>query len=151
MIDAAGLPDRSTGWLGDRLAEAAGVLGCSGELRVRLVRDAEMAAAHARYSGVEGTTDVLTFDLTEGGSALGEPVDADALVCVDEAARGAAEAGHGLDRELLLYALHALLHCLGHDDVTEEGFERMHAEEDRILERIGVGRTFAPRGDGGAA
>src|SRR6185369_8183115 len=97
---------------------------------VRVVGDEEMAAAHQRFSGVAGTTDVLTFDLTEAGGAL----DVDLLVCFDEASRQAASRGHGVERELLLYVVHGVLHCLGHDDHEEAAAARMHAEEDRVLE-----------------
>jgi probable rRNA maturation factor len=117
----------------------------SGEVRVRLVGDAEMDAAHQKFSGIPGTTDVLTFDLSEGGAARGEPLDVDILACTDEAARQAAAHGHPVERELLLYILHGVLHCLGHDDHSDEGYERMHAEEDRILTAIGIGPVFHAR------
>lgn len=109
-------------------------------LHVELVDDAAMDAYHRRHSGVEGTTDVLTFP----GSGEGEPIDVDIIACVDEARRRAAEFGHPIERELLLYALHGLLHCMGHDDHDPDAYERMHAEEDRILTAIGVGATFRP-------
>jgi probable rRNA maturation factor len=122
------------------VAAAAGDRG--GEVRVRLVDDAAMAVAHERYSGIPGTTDVLTFDLSGGRTAGGGDLDVDILACVDEARRQAGHHGHAPERELLLYILHGVLHCLGHDDHDAGGFERMHAEEDRVLEAIGVGPVF---------
>jgi probable rRNA maturation factor len=104
-------------------------------LTVRLVVDAEMSRLHARHMNDPTTTDVLTF--VDGA-------EADVAVCVDEARRRSAEMGHDLRRELLLYALHGLLHAVGFDDRTPADFERMHAEEDRLLAAIGVGATFAP-------
>ena len=133
-----------------RAEQAAGVLGCSGEVRVKVIGDEEMSAAHVRYSGVEGTTDVLTFDLADGGAAKGEPLDVDIFVCVDEARRRATELGHDMERELLLYVVHGVLHCLGHDDHDEAGYARMHALEDGVLRAIGVGAVFDPK-RGGAA
>lgn len=97
-----------------------------------------MAAAHARYAGVEGTTDVLTFSLAPSGA----PVDADVMVCLDEAERQGERLGHLPRRELLLYALHGLLHALGFDDHDDASFKTMHDTEDRLLEELGVGRTF---------
>lgn len=130
------------------LAEhAARVAGRVGEVRVELVPDAEMAAAHLKYSNVPGTTDVLTFDLSDGLTArTGAPLDVDILVCVDEARRQATERGHALEHEILLYILHGILHCLGHDDHEDDAFARMHAEEDRILTAIGIGPVFHSRG-----
>jgi probable rRNA maturation factor len=110
-------------------------------VHVALVDDDAMDRLHRRHSGVAGTTDVLTFP---AGDDPHGPVDVDIVVCVDEARRRAAEFGHPVEREIVLYAVHGLLHCLGHDDHDEAAFERMHAEEDRILTAIGVGPVFRP-------
>lgn len=143
LIDAAGALDgRAAGWLSARALAAMERLGVAGEARVRLVGDAEMAAAHERHCGVAGTTDVITFDLADGMSARGEPLDVDLLVCVDEARRQAASRGHSMERELLLYVVHGVLHCLGHDDHDEAAAAAMHAREDEVLEAIGVGVTY---------
>lgn len=128
-------------WLRDTAAKAAAALNppAGSEVRARIVADAEMADAHERYKGVPGTTDVLTFDL----SAPGGPLDADLLVCRDEAARQAAARGIPTVQELLLYIVHGMLHCLGHDDLTDEAAAAMHAREDEVLSAIGVGPTYA--------
>jgi rRNA maturation RNase YbeY len=113
-----------------------------------------MRMLHARHMNLDSTTDVLTF----AQNAPGEPIDVDVAICVDEAARrgqGAPEgsasgtahvAAHGTRGEILLYALHGLLHAAGHDDRDAESYARMHAEEDRILDAAGFGRLF----EGGA-
>jgi len=119
-----------------------------GEVRVRLVGDDEMARQHKARCGVRGTTDVITFNLAEGGSEI---LDADLLVCIDEASRQAGLRGHDLSRELLLYVLHGVLHCLGFDDTDDEAYAKMHAREDEILGSMGVGETFARGEAGGAA
>ncbi|HRQ73670.1 MAG TPA: rRNA maturation RNase YbeY [Phycisphaerales bacterium] len=139
-MDATGrLGARRIAWLIDRACEALAPLGLAGEVRVRVVDDAEMATAHARWAGVEGTTDVLTFDLRDDPA---DPLDTDVLACLDEAERQAVERGHAPERELLLYLVHAVLHCCGHDDHDEADAARMHALEDDLLERAGVGATF---------
>ena len=120
-----------------------------GEVRVQIIDDAAMARAHQDYCGVSGTTDVITFDLADGESANGAPLDVDLLICADEAGRQAAERGHGVDRELTLYILHGVLHCMGYDDHDEDSYERMHAQEDAILERAGLGAVFARGGEDG--
>jgi probable rRNA maturation factor len=131
-----------------RLLTAAGrELDAPGELRVRVVHDPVMADLHLRHTNTPGTTDVLTFDLRPMG--LG-PLDADIVVCLDEARRQAALRGHPPQRELLLYAVHGLLHCLGHDDHADDAYRRMHDAEDRLLTALGVGVTFAKPVAGGA-
>ncbi len=107
-------------------------------ITVKIVDDARMRSLHERHRDSACTTDVLTFE----HSGVQEPVEADIVLCVDEAARCAAELGHAIERELVLYALHGVLHCAGFDDRTPEDSEAMHAEEDRILTAVGVGRTF---------
>lgn len=145
LIDAEGsLAASHLAWIRTHARRALDTLGCTGEARVRIVGDAEMAPAHARHTGVAGTTDVLTFDLRDDPASGGTDLDVDIMVCVDEASRRAAEFGHTPERELLLYIVHGVLHCLGHDDHDDASFERMHAAEDQLLERIGVGRTFDP-------
>jgi probable rRNA maturation factor len=116
-------------------------LGLTGTMRVRIVADDEMARAHLEYLDVEGTTDVLTFDLREDPESLA--MDLDVLVCLDEAMRQASACGHRPLDELVLYGVHAILHCLGHDDHDEAQAALMHAEEDRLLTAIGLGAVYA--------
>lgn len=148
IVDATGsLNAECVSWLRDR-AEAAsklvGAFGATGEVRVRIIDDAAMAEAHARHCGLDSTTDVLTFDLRERLKVATNHnrLDTDVLVCLDEARRQGADRGHATERELLLYIVHAMLHCLGFNDHDDGEYARMHAEEDRVLEQIGIGRTF---------
>lgn len=150
------LSDAGRAWLTEHASRAAGEFRSgtrlvNGEIRAKVVGDAEMAAAHLEYCEIEGTTDVLTFDLSEPVNEAGLTLDVDILVCADEAQRQAAGRGHTVARELLLYIIHGSLHCLGHDDHDDTAFAAMHAEEDRILTAIGVGATFARSGGGGDA
>lgn len=137
------------GLLRRRLMRAAKLVRTRlGELSVALVDARTMARLHRQFLGHAGATDVLTFamDATAGGRALSGEV----VICVPVARKRAAAAGVGADEELLLYALHGLLHLSGFDDKAAEDFRRMHRAEDRILEKIGVGRVFEARGgDGG--
>lgn len=133
-------------WLESRAEAAAAWLGLGGEVRARLIGDEEMSRRHLDHCGVAGTTDVITFDL----GSVGSEVDVDLLVCVDEAGRQAAGRGTGLDRELLLYIVHGLLHCLGHDDHEEGEAAAMHRREDEILSAIGVGPVYGVASRDGA-
>lgn len=124
-------------WLSDAMARLLPLAAPAvRRLAVRLVDDARMSALHDRHMQDPSTTDVLTF--VDGDQA-------DVAVCVDEARRRSEEMGHELRRELLLYALHGMLHAAGMDDRTPEDFTRMHAEEDRLLAAVGLQPTFEPR------
>ena len=114
-------------------------------LSVVIVEDDEMAQLHEQYTGVAGTTDVLTFDMGEPDGSGREPaVEGDIIVCLDEARRQAERRGHPAHHELLLYAVHGLLHLLGEDDHDNDSYQRMHAREDALLEQLGIGRLFDP-------
>jgi len=103
-----------------------------------IVDGARMSQLHEAHCGLSNTTDVLTFEL----SLPSEPLEVDVAVCLDVALRQATRRGHSIEQELLLYGLHGLLHCCGHDDHSPRGFQRMHEREDEILRAIGVTATF---------
>jgi probable rRNA maturation factor len=112
------------------------------ELSFGLVNDSAMSALHERFMNLSGPTDVLTFPLefdTRNQVTSGEVV-----ICVPEARRRAKEHGVAVRDELLLYALHGMLHLCGFDDRTARGYARMHRTEDDILTRLGIGAVFNP-------
>ena len=113
------------------------------ELSLALVGDRRMADLHQRFMSIPGPTDVLTFPLDE--DAQGRVTAGEVVVCVPEAARRCRGHGVELRQELLLYAVHGLLHLCGFDDRTPRDFRRMHRTEDDILAQIGVGPVFARR------
>lgn len=115
--------------------------GVTGEARIEIVNDDRMSAMHETHKNTPGTTDVLTFDLAPDNDTL---LDADVLICADEAARQASERGHDLVSELMLYIVHALLHCTGYDDTHDGalGATEMHSREDEILTAIGLGTVY---------
>lgn len=149
VVDSTGLLG-STGlaWVHEQVLKAARVVVKSGEVRVMIVDDRRMIELHSRHSNDPTTTDVLTFDCSEGSGRL----DVDVFVSLDEAARAGAAREHGPERELVLYCVHAMLHCLGFDDHDEAGAAAMHRREDEILRMIGVGEVFGkvegPRAEG---
>lgn len=134
------------GWLDVLLRQAAQISGVrQAQLSLAVVEDDEMAQLHEQYTGVAGTTDVLTFDLREQGEPIDDTtLEGDIVICIDEAGRQAKERKHPLRHELLLYAVHGLLHLLGEDDHDEDDYQRMHAREDALLEQLGIGRLFNP-------
>lgn len=120
-------------------------LSCTGEVRIRIVDDSEMTALHAAHCNDPSTTDVLTFDLSDESSDSGvsHELDVDLVLCADQATRQADQRDLPVTSELLLYALHGVLHCLGYDDHNEGDSIAMHAREDEVLHAIGVGAVFA--------
>jgi len=112
------------------------------ELSLALVNDRRMSQLHQTYMNLTGPTDVLTFPLDQ--DARGRALAGEVVICVPEARRRARELGTRVEHELLLYALHGMLHLAGFDDRTGRAFARMHRMEDSILSRLGVGPVFRP-------
>jgi probable rRNA maturation factor len=111
------------------------------EFSLALVGDHMMADLHEQFMDVPGTTDVLTFELDH--DARGRVTAGEVVVCVPYAIREARRRGVPARDELLLYALHGMLHLCGYDDRTDRDFATMHRREDEILNQLGVGPVFA--------
>ena len=93
-------------------------------IEVVLVDRATIARVHADFLGDPSDTDVITFP-------YGEIVVCPA-VARDQAPRFGLEVGH----EVLLYALHGLLHLAGYDDRTEKEAQAMARIQRRILREL---------------
>ena len=105
-----------------------------GQVSVLLTTDAKIRRLNRRFRGKDQTTDVLSFP----GEEEGEGHLGDILISVPTARRQAAEAGHGVERELKVLLLHGILHCLGYDHETDQG--EMERLERRLRKRWIDGR-----------
>jgi rRNA maturation RNase YbeY len=110
------------------------------ELSVALVGDERTAKLHWDHMKIAGPTDVLTFELDHDGR--GRVTSGEVIVCVPFAVRAAKAEKIPVRKELLLYALHGMLHLCGFDDRNDADFAQMHHREDNILKRLGVGAVF---------
>lgn len=108
---------------------------------VGVVGDEEIGELNARFLGHPGTTDCLSFDLSDAEDAQPGRV-LDLVVNGELAVRQACRRGHSNEAELALYVTHGLLHQLGFDDVTPEKAREMHAAEDEILQHFGYGLVY---------
>ena len=110
------------------------------ELSVVLVSDSQMSQLHERFMKDDSPTDVLTFPLEE--NSRGKASSGEIVINVAQALRQSRRRGIPVQNELLLYALHGMLHLKGMDDRTDSQYRRMHRLEDRILTKLGVGTVF---------
>ena len=135
------------GWLDVQLARVASIEQVTdGYLSVAVVDDSQMARMHRQYKQTDGTTDVLAFDLRDEQD---DPIEADLVICRDEAARQAAARGHAVRLELLLYAVHGLLHLLGYGDDAPDRAAAMHRREDELLTAVGLDAAYSGRSPSG--
>lgn len=132
-------------WLRGHVKRVAGLCGVRrGWISVVLASDAVMRQLHRRYLGSGRRTDVLSFDLREKNRR--GVLEAELILGLEQARRAAREYGHEVRLELLLYAVHGLLHLMGYDDQQAEAARRMHQREDRILRQLGLPAAFYKEG-----
>jgi probable rRNA maturation factor len=101
-----------------------------GTLTIAIVPDGRMQELNRRYRRRNAPTDVLSFPSDERGY-LG-----DVVIAAGVARRQARLAGHSLQHELRVLALHGLLHLLGYDHDRDDG--RMARMEARLRLRGGL-------------
>lgn len=107
---------------------------------VTLTGDENLREYNSRYRGLDEPTDVLAFAARE------QPTDrrfqappgtedwlGDIVISVPRARRQAKEAGHPVDDEVRLLAVHGFLHLLGYDHAEDEEEATMTALTNRIL------------------
>jgi probable rRNA maturation factor len=109
-----------------------------GTITVALVSDRRIRTLNRTYRRKDAPTDVLSFP-------AGEPHDlGDVVIASGVARRQAREAGHPLQTEIRVLALHGLLHLLGYDHETDNG--RMARLEARLRRRGGLREGLIERG-----
>jgi probable rRNA maturation factor len=107
-----------------KVAELVTPLALPEEIDVVFVSDARIAEVHRDFMSMAGPTDVITFRHGE------------IIISVETAERNANEFSTSLNHELGLYFVHGLLHLAGLDDATAQGFRRMAAIQNRVLEEL---------------
>ena len=110
------------------------------DLSIALVGDRTMSALHKTYMNIGGPTDVLTFSL--------ESNEGEIVIDVDEARRRAKALAIDPRLEVLLYAIHGMLHLCGYDDRSDNGYRAMHRMEDKLLTQLGLGPVFWRKREG---
>jgi probable rRNA maturation factor len=112
-------------WL-SRIAPAS----ARGDLSVAVVSDRRMRALNRQFRGKDKVTDVLSFPADTRGF-LGDVVIAGGI-----AMKQARDAGHPVQTELRVLALHGLLHLLGYDHESDGG--TMARVEARLRKKAGL-------------
>ena len=113
--------------------------GPDASLEINLVSPAQMAKVNQSFLQHEGPTDVITFDYRE--ARPGAPLQGELFICPAVAVSQAREFGTDWRSELVRYAIHGLLHLLGHDDLEPVARRKMKLVEVRWLRLIS--RRFA--------
>jgi len=109
-----------------------------GTVTVALVSDRTVRTLNRDYRRKDTATDVLSFPAEEPRE-LG-----DVVIAAGVARRQARQAGHPLQTEIRVLALHGLLHLLGYDHESDDG--RMARIEARLRRRGGLEEGLIERG-----
>ena len=112
-----------------------------GTMTIAIVPDGRVRQLNRRYRRTDAATDVLSFPASADRLRRGRPADergylGDVVIASGVARRQAREAGHSLQHELRVLALHGLLHLLGYDHERDAG--RMARVEARLRLRGGL-------------
>jgi len=103
------------------------------DLNLTFIDDKEMEELHIKWMDLPGSTDVLSFpmDMPENGD---DPVTlGDIVISPRFAEDQAAKAGHSINHEIFILAIHGLLHILGYDHEDIEDESVMFALQETIV------------------
>jgi probable rRNA maturation factor len=107
------------------------------DLSIVITGDAQLQELNRQYLGIDAPTDVLSFPAEETDPDSGEVYLGDILISFSQAAAQASAAGHPVEDELQLLAVHGVLHLLGYDHADELEKVEMWQLQAEILETLG--------------
>jgi len=136
-------PSLGSGLAPDLLERAAlAVLehqSADGDLTILLTDDAQLRGLNREYLGIDAPTDVLSFPASETDPETARRYLGDILISAPRAEEQARAAGHALEAEVQLLAVHGTLHLLGYDHAETGDKARMWAAQAEVLESLGLG------------
>jgi probable rRNA maturation factor len=106
------------------------------ELGFHLVDASEMARINEQFLQHSGSTDVITFDYNEREHAQSGVVRGEVYISIPDAVSQSQEFGTTWQSELVRYAIHALLHLRGYDDLEPAARRVMKREENRLVNAV---------------
>lgn len=98
------------------------------ELEYNFVDADTMLSLNQEYLNHDTDTDIITFDYTES-----KAIKAEAYISCDALKKNAKLHAETIESESLRLLSHALLHCLGYNDKTNEQKELMRSKEEDCI------------------
>jgi len=113
------------------------------ELSLLITGDKEVHRLNREYRGIDATTDVISFALSENtdGTKFITPPDrisrlGEVIISYPQAVSQARENRQTIKAELAWLVVHGLLHLLGYDHQDDKAEVTMRKREDKILREI---------------
>ncbi len=100
------------------------------EINIVFVDDDSMTRLNETYKYRMGTTDVLSFNLSDSPD---EVLEGEIYISLPQAERQAEDRGLNADEEIVRLITHGLLHLSGYTHTTEEDLRAMNDETERFV------------------
>ena len=113
--------------------EGEGVRAC--QVTLAFLTNPHIQRLNAQFLKHDEPTDVLTFPYSDARAKL---LDGEVAIGYETAQENAADRGHDLALELLLYVIHGCLHLCGYDDRHAASERTMRAKEREYLAKLGL-------------
>jgi probable rRNA maturation factor len=104
--------------------------------------DAQVQELNRQFREIDDTTDVLSFPSGEIDLGTGKPYLGDIIISYPRALTQALRAGHPVETELQLLAVHGVLHLLGFDHSDEVEKTQMWAMQETALKKLGLSDIY---------
>ncbi len=111
------------------------------QLSLNFVSTETIAEINETFLGHAGSTDVITFDYSDGPKTPHGPggrlIAGELFICPGEAITHASRFKTSVAQELMRYVVHGILHLLGYQDDEPAARRQMKREENRWLHSLG--------------
>src|SRR2546421_8576171 len=98
----------------------------AGKVTLAFVDNPHIHRLNKQFLNHDEPTDVLTFPYTDPGA---KKLEGEVVIGYGVATEYAADRGHELGLELVLYVVHGCLHLCGYTDTDDKGAAEMRAKE----------------------
>jgi probable rRNA maturation factor len=104
------------------------------KISLAFVDNAHIHRLNKQFLDHDEPTDVLTFPYSTSPKKL----EGEIVIGYEIAVEYAADRGHDVKLELLLYVVHGCLHLCGFDDTNAKAEKQMRAKEREYLKKLGL-------------
>lgn len=115
-----------------------------GSLTLRVTDEEEMRRLNTDFAHAPHSTDVLSFPNGDPDPEASGVYFGDVVIALPVAAAQASAAGHDVQAELVLLAVHGTLHLLGYDHADQQARAVMWRLQDQILGDLGCPLSSPP-------
>ena len=103
------------------------------DLSIVFVSAQKMKRLNTRHLRHSYETDILTFNYAQADSDF---LMAEIIICPSVARIQAKQYGVPLEKEIMLYVVHGILHVMGFDDHSVKDIKKIRSKEARVMEHL---------------